>query len=863
MISEYKPQEIQQKWQAKWDEDGLYLTSDMIDPPRWYAVTMLPYTSGDLHIGHWYAMTPSDVHARWMRMRGHNVFFPIGFDAFGLPAEGAAIKHGIHPHTWTMRNIDNMRQQLKSMGAMFDWRSEIATCLPDYYKWTQWIFIKFFEAGLAYKASMPADWCPTCNTTLAREQVVGDDRVCERCGTPVVKKDLSQWLFKITDYAEELLEDLDGLDWPDRVKVMQRNWIGRSKGAYIIFKSEEGDEIQVFTTRSDTVFGATFMVLAPEHPLVTKLAADGHREQVEAYVEQARRQSDIEREAADRMKTGVFIGAHAINPLNGEHIPIFVADYVMMGYGTGAIMGVPAHDERDFEFAKKYNIPIPVVIAPAEWDGKELTEAYTGPGRMVNSGHFDGIFSLGKYFRDEWYELTESRMQAFAEEHGHSVADIAWALRNSKREAKIAIADYMEEVHIGRFGVSYRLHDWLISRQRYWGAPIPIVYCEECGTVPVREEDLPVELPMDVDFRPTGESPLKFHDGFRQTICPRCGGPAERDTDTMDTFVDSSWYFIRYVSPDFEGGPFALERVHTWMPVDQYTGGIEHAILHLLYARFFTKALRDVGLLDVDEPFVRLRNQGMILASDGTKMSKSRGNVVNPDGYVGKLGADTMRAYLMFLGRWEDGGPWDDSGIGGVHRWLKRIWRLVLEPLELESEGVKVEASLAEQEKALRQMTHRTIRRVTEDLSEFKFNTMIAGFMEYTNYIVNAKTGPVVHTSSWTEAISTLLLLLAPSVPHFAEELWAATGHPYSIHLQSWPLWDEELATEETYTLVIQVDGKLRDRVQVPTTIEEHEARELALKSEAVLRHTKDRQIGDIIWVPGRLVNVVTDPQSE
>ncbi len=822
MTEQYVPQEVEPKWQQRWEEDGLYRAEVDPDQPKHYALTMLPYPSGDLHIGHWYAMAPSDVRARYMRMQGYNVLFPMGYDAFGLPAENAAIQRDIHPHTWTMDNIKNMRRQLKTMGAMFDWEREAISCLPDYYKWDQWFFLKFYEKGLAYRKEAAVDFCPQCNTTLAREQVWGEDRHCERCGTPVVKKELEQWFWRITDYAEELL-DFSDIDWPERVVTMQTNWIGRSEGANVVFYTEDGDPMEVFTTRPDTLWGATFMVLAPEHPLVDKVTTPEQHEEVETYKQQAARQTEIERLAADREKTGVFTGAYAINPVNEERIPIWVADYVMMTYGTGAIMAVPAHDERDFAFAQKYDLPIPVVIEPPEWDGEPLEEPYAGPGPMVNSGPFSGT---------------------------------------PAHEAVEKVTAWLEEQGIGEYAVNYRIRDWLVSRQRYWGAPIPIIYCDDCGTVPVPYEDLPVDLPEDAEFRPTGESPLNYHEGFLHTTCPQCGGPATRETDTMDTFVDSSWYHYAYLSPYYrqdetihaDSVPFDPEEGEYWLPVDVYTGGIEHATMHLIYTRFFTKVMRDMGLVDFDEPMKMLRNQGIILGEDGEKMSKSRGNVVAPDELVEQFGADTVRGYLMFGWRWDQGGPWDPQGIHGVHRWLHRIWHLVLDPSEAsEAEGMPNDDQIAD----LRRTTHQTIQQVTQDMEDFSFNTSIARLMEFTNTLQKAKRTSVYSSEAWDEAIETLLLLLAPCCPHIAEDLWERTGRPYSIHEQVWPEFDPELAAEETITLVVQVNGKLRARIEVPAEIDEKRAKEVALADENVQRHIEGKEVNRMIYVPGRLVNVV------
>jgi len=821
MNQTYIPQQIERKWQEKWEEDGLYRAVVDHSKPKHYALTMLPYPSGDLHIGHWYAMVPSDVRARYMRMRGHNVLFPIGFDAFGLPAENAAIRRNIHPYKWTLSNIDNMRQQLRSMGSSFDWEREAISCLPGYYRWTQWFFLKLYDMGLAYRKEAAVDFCPTCNTTLAREQVWGEDRHCERCESPVTKRELTQWFWRTTAYADELL-DFSKVDWPGRVTTMQTNWIGRSEGADVTFVSEQEDPIIVFTTRPDTLWGATFMVLAPEHPLVDELTTPENRAAVDAYVQQAARQSEIERMATDKEKTGVFIGAHAINPVNGARIPIWIADYVMMTYGTGAIMAVPAHDERDFAFARKYDLPIPVVISPPDWDGDELEAAYTGEGVMVNSGPFDGTPS-----EDGVRKVTE----------------------------------WLAGQGTGKFAVNYRLRDWLVSRQRYWGAPIPIVYCDACGTVPVPYENLPVVLPEDAEFMPTGESPLKYHTGFLHTTCPTCGGPAIRETDTMDTFVCSSWYQYAYLSPYYQEGqpahadsmPIDPAEAEYWLPVDVYTGGIEHATMHLVYTRFFTMAMRDMGIVSFDEPMTVLRNQGTILAEDGEKMSKSKGNVVAPDSLVTVYGADTVRAYLMFGWRWQQGGPWDPNGIEGVVRWLNRAWSLVIDVPETGAGGSATDNQIAD----LRRWTHKTIGRVSDDLESYAFNTIIARLMEFTNALVKAKATLVYGTDAWKEAIDTLLLLVAPICPHMAEELWARTGRAYSIHTQPWPRFDPDLAAEETITLVVQINGKLRARLTVPADISEEDARAGALADENIERHLAGKTPRKVIYVPGRLVSIV------
>ncbi|HEY9121980.1 MAG TPA: leucine--tRNA ligase [Brevefilum sp.] len=813
-IPTYKPEVIEPKWQKQWEADGLYHADIDPDKPKFYALTMLPYPSGDLHIGHWYAMTPSDTRARFKRLQGYNVLFPMGFDAFGLPAENAAIQRGIHPQTWTFRNIDNMRRQLKSMGAMFDWRREAISAEPSYYKWTQWFFIKFFENNLAYQKEAPVDFCPNCNTTLAREQVQGEDRHCERCGTPVIKKNLTQWFFRTTNYADELL-DFSDMDWPEQVQTLQTNWINRSEGASVIFKTETGDDIEVFTTRPDTLWGATFMVLAPEHPLVPKLASESQKVAVADYQDQAKHMGDIQRESAEREKTGVFTGAYAVNPVNNKNIPIWIADYVMMGYGTGAIMAVPAHDQRDFEFARKFELPIEVVIQPPDIDPiipEEMDGAVPASGEMVNSGPLTGTPG----------EIAFDKAVEYLEKHG-----------------------------IGKKAVNYRLRDWLISRQRYWGAPIPIIHCPKCGAVAVPEADLPVRLPEDVEWLPTGESPLKLHPTWRFTECPKCGGQAERETDTMDTFMCSSWYHLRYLSPDYDDYPFDPKEYDYWMPVDTYTGGIEHATMHLIYTRFFHKACRDLGITKGKEPMLQLRNQGMVLGEDNEKMSKSRGNVISPDDLVEEYGADTVRAYLMFFARWELGAPWNSSGIEGSIRWLRKVWYTFLEPVENDRQPTE------EAVKNLRRKVHQTLQSVTRDFETFNFNTIVSGLMELMNEMSTAKALGVFSTEAWKEAESIYLRMLAPVCPHIAEEIWSLTGYEYSIHNQAWPQVDVEATREEEITLIVQVNGKLRDRLVVPVNITEAQAKQAALDSENVQNFIEGKQTKKVIYVPGRLVNIV------
>jgi leucyl-tRNA synthetase len=811
MIDKYNPSEIENKWQQKWADDKLYEVKEDTGKKKWYALTMFPYTSGDLHIGHWYAMAPSDVYARFKRLQGYNVLHPMGFDAFGLPAENAAIKHGIHPRKWTMANIDNMRKQLKTMGSMYDWSREVITCDPEYFKWTQWFFIKLFEKDLAYRSKSPVNWCPKCQVVLANEQV--ENGLCWRCETPVVKRDLEQWMFRITRYADELMEHKD-IDWPDRIKIMQRNWVGKSYGTEISFRLDHPGvvekEIKVFTTRPDTVFGVTFMVLAPEHPLVTKLTSPDKKAEVEAYIAKTRRFTEIERLSTEKEKDGVFIGAYCTNRLTGDKVPIWIADYVLFGYGTGAVMAVPAHDERDFAFAKKYNIPIKIVIASPEWKGEELENAYVEEGSMVNSGQFNGLPSA---------------------------------------QGIKAVTTYLEQKSWGKGTISYRMRDWLISRQRYWGAPIPMVFCDTCGIIPVPEKELPVLLPEEAEFKPTGESPLKYDKKFVNTTCPKCGGPAKRETDTIDGFLCSCWYFLRYCSPHYDKAAFNPEQMKYWIPVDIYTGGAEHAVMHLLYTRFFTKAIRDMGLIDFGEPFKKLFNQGTIILNS-QKMSKSKGNVVNPDDYVSELGADTVRAYMMFIGPWEQGGEWFDTGISGVSRWLNRVWNLALE--DYQPKAVSDEAI-----RELERFTHQTIKKITTDTDRLRFNTMIAGLMEYTNYLNKVKENGSVTASNWKKSIETLIILLAPTAPHLAEELWQKIGNKYSIHNQSWPKWDEALAKEDEITLVVQVNGKLRDRIIVPVSIGEVEAKQLAQNSDKVQPFVQGKKVVNVIYVPGKLVNIV------
>ncbi len=816
----FDPASFEAKWRERWESDELHVARDDDPRPKRYVLTMYPYPSGDLHIGHWYAATGPDIVARLQRMRGHNVMFPMGFDSFGLPAENAAIDRNIHPQKWTDANIERMRAQFRTMGAGFDWSRELATSDPAYYRWTQWIFSEFFRAGLAYRAKAPVDWCPKDQVVLAREQVVGPDRRCWRCNTPVEKRDLEQWWFRITNYSDELL-DFSAIDYPEPIRLMQTNWIGRSEGAEIDFPVEADDvePIRVFTTRPDTLFGATFMVLAPEHPLVSILTTDDRMADVDAYVATARRETEIERMNTEREKTGVFIGAHAVNPMTNERIPIWIADYVLPGYGTGAIMAVPAHDERDYEFAQKFDLPIRYVVAPAsgELPDGEAFVGHTADEVLVDSGEFTGMPAA---------------------------------------EAIGAITKQLESLGLGHAAVTYRQRDWLVSRQRYWGAPIPIVYCDEHGAVLVPDEQLPVVLPEDVDFAPTGVSPLQSHAEWLATTCPECGGPARRETDTLDTFIDSSWYFLRYCSPHDAERAWDPAQVAAWMPIELYTGGAEHGVMHLLYFRFFVKALRDLGYLAFDEPTLKLRNQGQILGTDHYRMSKSRGNVQAPDELVARYGSDTVRAFLMFIGPWDQGGPWNPSGIEGIHRWLGRVWGAALPGDRAVAQIGETEG--AELERALRRATHATIAAVEEDYEAFHFNTAIAKLMELTNAIIRAREAGLAGSPSYADAVDTLLLLLAPLTPHVAEELWERRGHTYSVHQQPWPVADPALAASDTLELPVQVDGKLRDRLVVTPDTPAEEIERMALASEHVQRYLGGRAPARVVQIPGRLVNVVT-----
>ncbi len=816
--TKYDPKAIEKKWQTQWEDEGAFHAPDDSPKPNFYNLVMLPYPSGDLHIGHWYHYSGADAYGRYLRMKGYNVMQPMGFDAFGLPAENAAIKRGVQARTWTLSNIDKMRQQLRMMGAQWDWEREMVSCLPDYYKWTEWLFLQFYKHGMAYRAKAPANWCPGCNTVIANEQIEPDG-TCERCGSVVIRKDVDQWFMRMTDYAEELL-DFSKIEWPEKTVTMQRDWIGRSEGAEIRFYIEvdgQREEIPVFTTRPDTIYGATFFVLAPEHPWVEKLTTPECKAEVKAYVEQARRMSEVERMSTEKEKTGVFTGGYVTNPVNGEQVPVWIADYVLMGYGSGAIMGVPAHDTRDFEFARKFNIPIREVIRPedeeptdpATWHGAKIAL-----GVMVNSGPFNGT---------------------------------------PGEEAIEKVTRYLEEQDIGRPAVSYRLRDWSISRQRYWGSPIPIVYCPTDGVVPVPEDQLPVILLENVQFKSTGESPLRYEPDFVNTTCPICGGPATRETDTLDTFICSSWYFLRYADPHNDQQAWSEEAMERWLPVDQYSGGVEHATRHLLYARYFIKALRDMDLLHFDEPFTRLYHQGIVLGPDGNRMSKSRGNVVAPDDYVSKYGADTVRCYLMFMGPFDQGGSFKPENLEGIWRFLNRFWSLTTDSWV---EGSVIEDETPES-KAIERLRHKTIKRVTEDVSTFRFNTALAALMECNNALIKQQNEPVARSTSYRRTLETMMQLLAPLAPHITEELWHTTGHTASVHDTEWPTYDEAMTKDETFTLVVQINGKVRDRVEVPTGISEVEVRQAAVSSPKVIPLIGENTIQKFIYIPGKLVNIV------
>lgn len=820
MAERYDFRAIEQKWQKYWEENDVFHTDENSDKEKYYVLEMFPYPSGKLHMGHVRNYSIGDVIARYMRMKGMNVLHPMGWDSFGLPAENAAIKNGIRPDIWTHDNIAEMKNQLKSLGLSYDWDREVATCKEEYYKWTQWLFIQFFNKGLAYKKKNPVNWCPSCQTVLANEQVV--DGVCERCKSPVGKKELSQWYFKITDYAERLLDDLDKLPgWPEKVKLMQKNWIGKSVGAEVDFDIVGHDEkMKIFTTRPDTLYGVTFMVLAPEHPLVKELITPEHQAEVDVFMDKLQYLSDIERNSTTLEKEGCFTGSYAVNPLTGKNVPIYIANYILMDYGTGAIMAVPAHDQRDFDFAVKYGIDIIPVIDPEnpDIDINDLKEAFVAEGTMINSGDFNGL---------------------------------------NNKEAMPKIIDYIESKGIGKKTVNFRLRDWLISRQRYWGAPIPMVYCEDCGWVPEKEENLPVLLPTDVEFTGKGESPLATSESFAHAVCPHCGKPAKREMDTMDTFVDSSWYFLRYTDAKNDKEAFNKEKADYWMNVDQYIGGVEHAILHLLYARFYTKVLHDLGLTDADEPFKNLLTQGMVLM-DGSKMSKSKGNIVSPTEIIEKYGSDTARLFILFAAPPDRDLEWSETGVEGSYKFLNRVWRLVLEIIEKADETQKAEVS-TDDDRQLYYELNKTVKRVTECLAagRFSFNTSISSIMELVNEMYRYKETEAPNYALMREAAVKLVLVLSPFVPHICEEMWQKLGFEHSLYFEKWPEYDESALVLDTVEIVVQLNGKVKMKADVASGLSREELADIMLADERVKELTAGKNVVKVIAVPGKLVNIV------
>ena len=807
---------IDEKWQKIWEENETYKFNPENLDKKLYTLEMFSYPSGaQLHAGHWFNYGPTDSWARFKRMQGYNVFQPMGFDAFGLPAENYAIKTGIHPHDSTLKNIETMEKQLKSMGAMFNWENEVVTCLPDYYKWTQWLFLQLYKHGLAYRKKAPVNWCPSCNTVLANEQVV--DGECERCGSLVTKKDLTQWFFKITDYADELLDMIDGLDWPEKTKAMQKHWIGRSYGAQVTFKVKDSDlSFDVFTTRVDTLNGVTYVVLAPENKLVDQLTTPENKEAVEKYKEEAANQSDIERQSSSKEKTGVFTGSYAINPINGKVVPIWTADYVLATYGTGCVMAVPAHDERDFAFASKFNLPIERVITDKAGNEPELP--FCEHGILVNSGKFDGL---------------------------------------TTDEAKKAIVEELEKDKLGSMKVNFRLRDWLVSRQRYWGAPIPIIYCDDCGIVPVPEKDLPVQLPYDVEFTPDGKSPLAKCEYFVNTTCPCCGKPAKREVDTLDTFVCSSWYYLRYPDNKNADEPFNPELINKILPVDKYVGGPEHACMHLLYARFITKALRDMGYLKFDEPFKSLTHQGLILGPDGLKMSKSKGNTISPDDYIKEYGADVFRMYLMFGFAYTEGGAWSDDGIKSVSKFVEKIERILESCRGVINSSENTKTTIDSAEKELNFWKHTAIKGVTEDTDKMQFNTAIARLMELTNALNKYLQEGVKNPAFLNETITDYVKLLAPFAPHFAEEEWSKLGNTSSVFNERLPEFDPAALIKDEVEIAIQVNGKIKAKIMIPSSLDEEGIKAASLENEHIKEATEGKNIVKVIVIKGRLVNIV------
>lgn len=824
MNEKYNFKEIEQKWQKIWAEEEAFRTPDDVDREKYYVLEMFPYPSGKLHMGHVRNYSIGDAIARFKAMKGYNVLHPMGWDSFGLPAENAAIKNDIHPAVWTDSNIAEMKKQLQKLGFSYDWDREVATCKEDYYRWMQWIFIQFQKKGLAYKKDNPVNWCPSCHTVLANEQVV--DGSCERCHTPVTKKHLSQWYLKITEYADRILDNLEKLPgWPEKVKLMQKNWIGKSTGAEVTFRIDGTEkDLVVYTTRPDTLFGATYMVLAPEHPYVAELTQGTEKEEeAAAYVEACAHKSEIERTALTKEKTGVFLGHYCINPVNGKKIPIYISDYVMMDYGTGAIMAVPAHDQRDFEFAEKFGLPIiPVVdVADPEIDIHDLKEAAAAEGTMIHSGPFDGM---------------------------------------NNREAIPKMIAWLEEKGIGREMTNYKLRDWLISRQRYWGCPIPMIHCEECGWVPEKEENLPVKLPTDIAFTGKGESPIATSKTFTETVCPCCGRPAKREIDTMDTFVDSSWYFLRYCDPHNTEQPFDRKKADYWMNVDQYIGGVEHAILHLMYARFFQMVLSDLGLVSEEEPFKNLLTQGMVI-KDGAKMSKSIGNVVSPEEIQDRFGADTARLFILFAAPPEKELDWSDAGVEGSYRFLNRVYRLVYDyvteygAVETASSAPVVEG---ERDKSLNYRLHTTIKKVTEDAGgRFSFNTAVSSIMELVNELYKYRQSGDINKVLMDRAVQDMILVLNPFAPHLCEELWAMLGHEDRVYQAKWPEYDESALVLDEVEIILQVNGKIKDKIVMPHNATKEMMEEKARNSEKITEAAEGKTMVKVIVIPGKLVNFV------
>ncbi len=818
----YPYSEVEKKWQQFWQDNKVHKTDLQNDKDKLYTLVMFIYPSGaKLHCGHWYNYGPTDSWARYKKLKGFNVFEPMGYDAFGLPAENYAVKTGVHPYDSTMKNIDDIRLQLKQMGCMYDWDAELMTCVPEYYKWNQWLFLQLYKKGLAYRKNAPVNWCPSCQTVLANEQVQSEGN-CERCGTIVVQKNLTQWFFKTTAYAEELLVGLDKINWPEKTKLMQRNWIGKSTGAEVKFKVENSnEEIHVFTTRPDTLFGVTYVVLGPENQLVQKLVKPEYKQKVDEYIESIKSLTEIERTSTVKEKTGVPTGAFAINPVNGERIPIWVADYVLATYGTGAVMAVPAHDERDFEFAKKFDLPLrKVILAPNTNIDDEISSAYTEVGTMINSGEFTGINS------DEGIEK---------------------------------VIKYLEANDFGKGKINYRLRDWLISRQRYWGTPIPIIHCPKCGEVPVEEKNLPVELPYEVEFKPAGQSPLATNKEFINVKCPACGEDAQRDPDTMDTFVDSSWYYFRYLDPKIDDQIFNKELADKWVPVDMYVGGAEHATMHLLYARFIHKFLRDLGLTNSDEPFNTLIHQGTI-TNQGAKMSKSKGNVVNPDIFIEKYGSDVFRIYLMFMGPYEAGGDWNDTGIVGVDRFVQRVYDLFLRHETIwtanKSPELFIISDLNPEEKSVYRKINQTINKFDEEINHFRFNTAVASLMELMNEVT--KNFDKCRPNLQSYILERIAVLVAPVAPHLGEECWKLLGKEKSLFEN--PVWfeaDKEALKVEDVTMAVQVNGKLRATLYVPVDSDQNFVKEIAFNEDAVKRHIEGKTIVKEIFVKNRIYNIV------